>query len=103
MSGIITDRHHPDAGVAVTGFVLVMERSRGSSSTSSVLAEMIRTGTGPLGLILAVSDPILVLAAVVAEELYALTMPVVRVGMDGLDALRGADHLDIDRSLVIGR
>ncbi|HEX6988308.1 MAG TPA: DUF126 domain-containing protein, partial [Bacillota bacterium] len=46
-SGRIIDRRHPQHGLAVTGRVLLMPGGRGSSSSSTVLAEAIRLGTGP--------------------------------------------------------
>ena len=79
VTGEISDPHHPQLGVEVTGSVLVMAESRGSSSASTVLAEMIRTGRAPAAILLGRSDPIIVLGAVVASELYGLVMPVVSV------------------------
>jgi predicted aconitase with swiveling domain len=46
-TGVITDVHHPQHGLGVAGRVLVMPAGRGSSSSSSVLAELIRAGVGP--------------------------------------------------------
>jgi predicted aconitase with swiveling domain len=54
-----------------------MPSGRGSSSSSSVLAEAIRCGTGPAGIVLAEPDPILVVGALVAARLYGLACPVV--------------------------
>ena len=48
-TGEIIDRRHPQSGTIATGRVLVMPSGRGSSSSSSVLAEAIRAGTGPAG------------------------------------------------------
>lgn len=81
-TGEIVDRRHPQAGTCVGGKIVVMERSRGSSSASSVLAEMIRLGTGPAGLILGDPDPILVLGALVADELYGRRIPVLAASLD---------------------
>ena len=69
-SGLIIDRAHPQAGMTITGRILVMQAGRGSSSSSSVLAECIRAGTGPAGIVLGETDPILALGALVAAELY---------------------------------
>jgi predicted aconitase with swiveling domain len=77
--GTIIDRHHPQAGETVRGKVLVMPSGRGSSSSSSVLAETIRSGTGPVAIVLAEPDGILALGALVASKLYARTTPVVVV------------------------
>jgi uncharacterized protein len=80
--GRIIDQHHPEAGQTVRGKVLVMPSGRGSSSSSSVLAETIRAGTGPVAIVLAAPDRILALGAVVAAELYGRVMPVVAVEGD---------------------
>jgi uncharacterized protein len=77
--GTIIDRHHPQAGETVRGKVLVMPSGRGSSSSSSVLAETIRAGTGPVAIVLAEPDGILALGALVASKLYGRTTPVVVV------------------------
>lgn len=76
-TGRIVERGHPQHGLTVTGTILSLPHGRGSSSASSVLAEMIRSGTAPEAMILASVDPILVLGAVVADELYGERMPVV--------------------------
>lgn len=76
-SGRIIDRSHPELGQTVTGTILVMPGGRGSSSSSSVLAEMIRLGTAPAGILLASADPILTVGALVAQALYGLSCPIV--------------------------
>lgn len=95
VTGVITDRHHPQAGQSVTGKVLVMPHSRGSSSTSSVVAEMIRAETAPAALVLRLRDPMVALGAVVARELYGRAVPVVAVE-EGLYArLQVADFAEV--------
>lgn len=69
--------HHPQAGASLTGVVLVMPSGRGSSSSSYVLAEAIRAGTGPAAVVLGEPDGIVVLGALVASELYGTAVPVV--------------------------
>ena len=76
-TGDVIDPHHPQHGANVRGTVLVMPGGRGSSSSSSVLAEAIRAGVGPAAIVLAEPDPIVALGAVVARELYGSTVPVV--------------------------
>lgn len=89
-SGKIVEQGHPEAGEVVCGTMLVMPHGRGSSSASSVLAEMIRLGTAPVALILGRADPIIVLGAVVAEEIYRRTTPVVVAEPSLLAAAAGA-------------
>ncbi|HYC25146.1 MAG TPA: DUF126 domain-containing protein [Roseiarcus sp.] len=75
-TGEIIDRSHPDLGQTVSGRILIMTCGRGSSSSSSVLAETIRRGVGPLGVILARPDPILTVGAIVAKALYDRACPI---------------------------
>jgi hypothetical protein len=76
-TGEVIDVHHPQRGANVAGRILAMPGGRGSSSSSSVLAEAIRAGTAPAAIVLAEPDPILALGAIVARELYGTAVPVV--------------------------
>lgn len=75
-TGELSDPHHPQAGESLAGKILVMPSGRGSSSSSSVLAEAIRLGTAPIAILLLEADPIVVLGALVARELYGSIVPV---------------------------
>lgn len=76
-SGRVVDRSHPACGNIVSGAVLAMPSGRGSSSSSSVLAEAIRRGTAPAAIILMVPDPIIAVGAIVARKLYGKACPIV--------------------------
>jgi uncharacterized protein len=76
-TGVVIDVHHPQRGAPIAARVLVMPSGRGSSSSSSVLAEVIRGGVGPAAIVLREADPIIALGALVAEALYGRTVPVV--------------------------
>jgi uncharacterized protein len=76
-AGRIIDRTHPAVGESLAGKIMVMAHAKGSSSSSSVLAEAIRNGTGPAGIILRERDLIISIGAIVAGELYNLSVPVV--------------------------
>ena len=92
-TGRVIDRHHPDLGASVSGRILVMPGGRGSSSASSVLAEGLRLGTAPAGIVLAEPDPILTVGALVAQELYGLSCPIVVCPITGIAT---GDRLRID-------
>ncbi|TJV41167.1 MAG: DUF126 domain-containing protein [Mesorhizobium sp.] len=83
-TGDITDHSHPGLGQNVAGKILVMPSGRGSSSSSSVLAEAIRKGTAPAGILLERPDPILAVGAIVAEFLYGIRMPLVVCDIAGI-------------------
>lgn len=77
--GTVIDRRHAQFGTVLAGRVLLMSSGRGSSSSSSVLAELIRAGNAPAAIVLARSDAIIVLGAIVARELYGQSVPVIVV------------------------
>ena len=88
-TGAIIDVHHPQLGAVVTSTVLVMPGGRGSSSSSSVLAEAIRAGTAPAAIVLTEPDPIIALGAIVARELYGASIPIIEVEKN--DVLTGRE------------
>ncbi len=96
-SGVIIDRHHPQAGQSVAGRILVMPSGRGSSGGSSVLAEAVRAGVGPIGVVLATPDPILVVGGVVLGELYPeKAIPIVVAPLDLFSGLVTGQTVSID-------
>lgn len=75
-TGRIIDRSHPQNGATLAGKIVYMPHGRGSSSASSVLAEALRLGTGPAGIVLGEPDQILVVGALVAKLLYGVECPI---------------------------
>lgn len=103
-SGEIVDTHHPQVGASIAGRVLILPNGRGSSSSSSVLAETIRNGTGPAAILLGATDPIIALGCLVAEELYGIRTPVVVLGPDAYRACAAAGELSVradERAAVV--
>jgi uncharacterized protein len=95
-TGRIVDRRHPQRGRSVAGTILAMSSGRGSSSSSSILAECVRAGTAPLAIVVAEADPILAIGSVVANELYGRAVPVVVVDRAVFDSLHGGDLVTVD-------
>jgi len=94
-SGVIIDRHHPQYGVELAGRILVMTEGRGSSSSSSVLAEAVRAGTAPAAIVLTDPDEIIVVGALVAAELYGANLPVVRLEETDYARLRTGEEVRV--------
>jgi uncharacterized protein len=95
-SGFIVDPRHPQYGASVSGRILAVERTIGSSSGSSVLLELAAAGKAPAAIVVCVPDAIVALGAVVAEAMGYQTIPVVVVERDQLDALPSRVSLDRD-------
>ena len=66
-TGNIVDNSHPDLGRCVAGRILVMPGGRGSSSSSSVLAEAIRRGPRRSASSSARADPVLTVGSIVGR------------------------------------
>ena len=95
-SGVVSDVHHPQHGASVAGTILVMPGGRGSSSSSSVLAELIRAGVGPAAIVLGERDPILALGSMVAEALYGLTVPILVAAAPEYARVAGWSYARVD-------
>jgi len=67
-----------------------------SSTTAAVLLEAIRQEHAPAMIITAGVDRFLVLAALVADEMYGRTVAIVSVEGTDFDALLSATRLDVD-------
>lgn len=96
-TGSIVDHRHPQRGAQVTGRILVVPGGRGSSSSSSILAEAARRGTSPAAILLGAPDHIIGLGALVARELYGIELPVVVLERGAYRALVSG------RWVVVGR
>lgn len=76
-TGEIIQPDHPQRGLLLRGQIMVMARAKGSSSSSSVLAELVRNGNGPSAIVMREADLIVALGSIVASELYAKRLPIV--------------------------
>ena len=94
-TGEIVEANHPQRGSVVTGSILVMPSGRGSSSSASVLAEAIRVGTAPAGIVLGTPDDIIVIGALVAAELYGVSIPVVVAPATTLGTIRNGEKVSL--------
>ena len=92
-SGAVCDVNHPQHGTQIAGKVIALPGGRGSSSSSSVLLESARLGINPLAIILTERDPILAVGALVADDLYGVSIPIVRISIEKFHELT-------DRSLI---
>lgn len=94
-SGKIVDTHHPQCGVALGGHILLLPETRGSGGTPGGIAEAVRRGTGPLGVILITPDINLAVGAQVATALYGRSCPVIAVTPADYQRLVACPHLVI--------
>jgi uncharacterized protein len=95
-TGRLTDPRHPQRGARLGASILVMPSGRGSSSSTSVLAEAVRLGTSPAAIILLAADSIVALGSIVAGELYGRTLPVVVLEAADYGSIRSGDGVEVE-------
>ncbi|TIM70380.1 MAG: DUF126 domain-containing protein, partial [Mesorhizobium sp.] len=78
-TGRIADVRHPQHGEVISGRVLFLPGTIGSSSASAVLMELVHNGRGPAALVLHEPDAILLLGLIVAREMGWETPMAVRL------------------------
>jgi predicted aconitase with swiveling domain len=96
-TGLIADVRHPQHGVSISGKVLCLPGTIGSSSASAVLLELVSAGLAPAALILHEPDAILLLGLIVAQEMGHTTPMALRLdraefaGFAGKNSTIGSD------------
>ena len=86
-SARVIDATHPLHGACVAGAVLAIPSGRGSCTGSAVLLELLLAGRAPAAIVLRQPDEILAIGAIVGEELFGRSVPLIAIGDRAFDAL----------------
>ena len=97
-TGTVIDQAHPQAGESITAKIVAMASSRGSAGSPGALAESLRLGTGPAAIVLGQADINVAVAALVVEELYQRSCPVVEIPPASLRVLESGGRVSIDEN-----
>ncbi|MET3593352.1 putative aconitase with swiveling domain [Mesorhizobium shonense] len=89
-TGRIADVRHPQHGEVISGRVLFLPGTIGSSSASAVLMELVHNGRAPAALVLHEPDAILLLGLIVAREMGWETPMAVRLERGLFETYRGS-------------
>jgi predicted aconitase with swiveling domain len=68
-TALITDARHPDCGQDISGRILLVPETVGSSSAAAILLELVHAGRAPAAIVLHQPDAILLLGLIVAKEM----------------------------------
>ena len=90
-SGRIADVRHPQHGENLSGRVLFLPGTIGSSSASAVLLELVHNGHAPAALVLHEPDAILLLGLIVAREMGWQTPMALQLGRDVFESYRSSN------------
>jgi len=94
-TGEIIDRRHELSGANVTGKVFVFPTGRGSSTSSAVLMQCIKSGVAPAAIINLNVDPMLALGSIVSDELYHRSVPIVILNQEDFLSITQDDLLAV--------
>ena len=99
-SGVIADPRHPQSGEHVTGKILLVPETIGSSSAAAILLELVHANRAPAAIVLHEPDAILLLGIIVAKEMGYETPIALRLDRNEFSRLGGKD-LQISRTGII--
>lgn len=74
-TALLSDPRGPRCGESIAGRVLMLPGTRGSSSSSAVMLELIAGGRAPAAIVLGAIDAILGLGIIVGREMGYATVP----------------------------
>ena len=100
-TGRIIDPRVDRCGESIAGRVFVLPGEKGSSTGSAVLLELARRELAPAALITASLAPVAALGAIVAETLYNITIPVMRVSPEELAGIEDGERLEVTAEGVL--
>nr|WP_244404098.1 aconitase X [Fulvimarina pelagi] len=100
-TGRIVDVHHPQHGEMASGRVLVMATSRGSCSGSGVYLDLALAGRAPAALVFGGPEDVLTLGALIAAEMFGVTIPVVRLGREAYETATAAGYASITPDAIM--
>ena len=103
ISGTIADPRHANFGASISGTVLAIPSTVGSSSSSAIMLELLREGTAPAAILLGKADAILSLGAIVGQELGYAGIPILEVPIAELAGFEQGVMLRVTSEGIVAR
>ena len=102
-TGALTDPRSPHHGVKIGGAVLMVPETRGSSSSSAVMLELLAAGLAPAAIVMGRLDAILGLGILVAREMGWNTIPLLVLPAADQAGFSDGERVAIAEDGTIGR
>ena len=99
-TALVADARHPEFGQDISGRILLVPETVGSSSAAAILLELVHTGRAPAAIVLHQPDAILLLGLIVAKEMGWDAPIALRLDRDGFATLDGKE-LEITKQGMI--
>ncbi len=100
-TGVIADQRHPEHGQQVSGKVLLVPETVGSSSAAAILLELVHGQRAPAAIVLHEPDAILLLGLIVAKEMGYATPIALRLDRERYAELHGRE-VQVSETGIIG-
>jgi predicted aconitase with swiveling domain len=95
LEGVIADERHPQYKANSAGKVLVMTSSRGSSSGSFCLMELMRKNLAPVAIVITEPDGVICTGVLVGKETFGMDLPVIEVKLSDLAEFKTGQNVTV--------
>jgi len=96
-TGVIIDKMNPLEGETIAGKVFVFPYGRGSTGGNGILLEAVRRKVAPIAILNRLTEPIILSAALLAEEMYETRIPIVdRLDQNPVEIIMTKDLVTVD-------
>jgi uncharacterized protein len=95
-TGEIIEPGHPQRGQSVHGRLLILGHGLSGATVAIALTETLRNNVGPAGVVLPQADLTVVMASVIAGELYDRQIPILQLSMKDMQGIDNDVRARID-------
>ncbi|MFQ6074769.1 MAG: aconitase X swivel domain-containing protein [Candidatus Bathyarchaeia archaeon] len=97
VGGVVRERGSPIFGQRTVDKVCIFRNNRGTTHGATSVVRMVHDGTAPRAIVYLESEPIVVGGALMAQELYGKTIPIVdRLDKNPLEVIENGDFVTVD-------
>lgn len=101
-TGLIIDKRNECYGKSISGRVFVFPYGKGSSTSSAVFLEAVRSKKAPVAIVNTQTEPLLAVGAILAERLYGISIPIVQhVQMNPCELIEDGDFVEVDADMGV--
>jgi predicted aconitase with swiveling domain len=95
-TGEIIEPGHPEQGQSVHGRLLILRHGLSGATVAIALTEALRNDVGPAGVVLPQADLTVVMASVIAGDLYDRQIPVLQLSPEHMQGIQNDVRARVD-------
>ena len=96
----VIDVHNPQCGISITGKIMVLPSTKGSTAGPGAMLEIIASGKGPAAFIVLSADICTLVAAAVAQEVSGIHTPVMQVDRHQFEQIKHGETWRLEGSTL---